>query len=106
MQLNEHSALERLAKLGLEDMPVMEYSPVKCSLDTDWFKKYASLRREFLASLTDSMDEIVFMNLPQNEFIDLVMGRSLPDNVSIRFKIPLLWGGELNVFMLDISTFF
>lgn len=97
MQLNEHSALERLAKLGLEDMPVMEYSPVKCSLDTDWFKKYASLRREFLASLTDSMDEIVFMNLPQHEFIDLVMGRSLPDNVSIRFKIPLLWGGELKI---------
>ena len=42
------------------------------------------------------------MNLPQNEFINLVMGHALPDNLSIRFKIPLLWGGQLtldNMFM-------
>lgn len=97
MQLNEHSALERLAALGMEDMPVMAYTPTHCSLDADWFKKYSALRREFLASLTDSMEEIAFMNLPQDEFINLVMGRSLPDNTSIRFRIPLLFGGELKV---------
>lgn len=97
MQLNEHSALERLATLGMEDMPVMAYTPTRCSLDADWFKKYSALRREFLASLTDSMEEIAFMNLPQDEFINLVMGRSLPDNTSIRFRIPLLFGGELKV---------
>lgn len=97
MQLNEHSALERLAALGMEDMPVVEYTPTKCSLDNDWFKKYSALRREFLASLTDSMEEIAFMNLPQNEFINLVMGHALPDNLSIRFRIPLLWGGALEI---------
>lgn len=102
MQLNEHSALERLKTLGLDDMPVMEYMPNRCVLDADWFKKYSALRREFLSSLTDSMEEIAFMNLPQNEFINLVMGHALPDNLSIRFKIPLLWGGQLtldNMFM-------
>ena len=97
MQLNEHSALERLTALGMEDMPVMAYTPTKCSLDNDWFKKYSNLRREFLASLTDSMEEIAFMNLPQNEVIDLVMGHSLPDNTSIRFKIPLIWGGKIEI---------
>ena len=97
MQLNEHSALERLATLGLDDMPVMEYTPTRCQLDADWFKKYAALRHEFLESLTDSMEEIAFMNLPQNEFIDLIMGHALPENISIRFKIPLLWGGALNI---------
>ena len=97
MQLNEHSALERLAALGLDDMPVMEYTPQRCSLDSNWFKKYSVLRREFLSSLTDCMEEIAFMSLPQNEFINLVMGPGLPDNVSIRFRIPLFWGGELKV---------
>ena len=97
MQLNEHSAMERLAALGLDDMPILAYTPKNCSLDSDWFKKYSALRREFLSSLSDSLEEIAFMNLPQNEFINLIMGQSLPDNLSIRFRIPLLWGGELSI---------
>ena len=96
MQLNEKSALERLATLGMDDMPVMAYTPKYCTLDSDWFKKYSALRREFLSSLTDSLEEIAFMNLAQNEFINLVMGRALPDNLSVRLRIPLLWGGELS----------
>ena len=97
MQLNQTSALQRLSNLGLDDMPVMEYTPKACRLDSDWFTKYTSLRREFLASLSDSMEELAFMNLPQDEFINLIMGRSLPDNLSIRFKIPLIWGGDLKI---------
>lgn len=97
MQLNEHSAIERLTSLGMDDMPVIEYSPKQCTLDADWFKKYSALRREFLSSLSDSMEEIAFMNLSQDEFINLIMGHALPENLSIRFRIPLLWGGELKV---------
>ena len=52
MQLNEHSALEKLASLGMDDMPVIAYSPQKCSLTQDWFKQYSALRREFLESLS------------------------------------------------------
>ena len=97
MQLNEHSALERLATLGIDDMPVMEYQPNRCTLDADWFKKYSALRREFLSSLSDSLEEIAFMNLPQDEFMGLIMGQSLPENLSIRMRVPLLWGGELKI---------
>jgi hypothetical protein len=97
MQLNEHSALERLAALNIDDMPVIAYTPTKCQLESDWFKKYSALRREFLSSLTDCMEEIAFMNLPQNEFINLVMGHALPDNLSIRLRIPLIFGGELKI---------
>ena len=97
MQLNEHSALERLATLGLDDMPVIEYQPNRCALDADWFKKYSALRREFLSSLSDSLEEIAFMNLPQDEFMGLIMGQSLPENLSIRMRVPLLWGGELKI---------
>jgi hypothetical protein len=97
MQLNEHSALERLASLGIDDMPVMEFTPKRCPLNPDWFKKYCELRREFLSSLSDSLEEIAFMNLSQNEFMGLIMGQSLPENLSIRFRVPLLWGGELKI---------
>ena len=97
MQLNEHLALERLAVLGLDDMPVMEYTPKQCVLESDWLKKYSALRREFLSSLGDSFEEIAFMNLPQDEFVGLITGQSLPENLSIRFKIPLLWGGKLDI---------
>lgn len=106
MQLNEHLALERLAILGLDDMPVMEYTKQNCNLEPDWFKKYSSLRREFLSSLSDSLEELAFMNLPQDEFIGLITGQSLPDNLSIRLKVPLLWGGKLEINnMFLCSTF-
>lgn len=96
MQLNEQRALERLAAFGMDDIPVMEYTPKRCALDADWFQKYAMLRRKFLSSLDDSLEEIAFMNLPQNEFIGLITGQLLPENLSIRFKIPLLLGGKLS----------
>ena len=88
MQLNEHRALERLATLGLDDIPVMEYAPKRCLLEPDWFKKYSVLRREFLSSLTDSFEEIAFMNLSPDEFMGLLSGQSIPQNISIRFRIP------------------
>lgn len=106
MQLTKNTALDRLSALGMDDMPVIEFTPKRCPLDPDWFKKYSVLRREFLSSLDDSLETIAFMNLSQNEFMNLIMGRSLPDNLSIRFRIPLLWGGELkleNMFLC--STF-
>lgn len=101
MQFNEQSALEKLASMGMDDLPVMKYTPVRCALAPDWFKKYSLLRRQFLSSLDDSFEEIAFMNLPQEEFMNLVMGNALPENLSVRFRIPLLWGGDL-----DISNMF
>ena len=97
MQLNSDSAMMKLASLGMDDMPVMEYSPTKCIIDKDWFNKYYALRREFLLSLTDSFEEIAFMNLPEDEFMNLIMGKALPENTSVRFRVPLIWGGKLEI---------
>lgn len=97
MQYTKNSAMERLAQLGMDDMPVMEYAPRRCILDSDWFKKYSILRREFLASLSDSVEEIAFMNLSQDEFVNLIMGKQMPENTSIRFRIPLVWGGKIEI---------
>ncbi|MBO7644908.1 MAG: hypothetical protein J6S57_01225, partial [Alphaproteobacteria bacterium] len=77
MQYNQNTATERLIQLGMDDMPVMEYSPKYCTLAPDWFKKYSILRREFLLSLSDSVEEIAFMNLSQDEFINLIMGKKI-----------------------------
>jgi hypothetical protein len=37
------------------------------------------------------------MNLPQEEFMNLIMGRSIPENMSFRLRIPLIWGGKLEI---------
>lgn len=97
MQLNRDSAMTKLAAMGMDDMPVIEYMPNRCMIDNDWFQKYSMLRREFLASLTDSFDEIAFMNLSQEEFMNLIMGKKMPENTSLRFRIPLIWGGKLSI---------
>jgi len=97
MQFNKDTALDKLSELGMEDMPVMEYQPTKCILNKDWFTQYTTLRKTFLSSLIDSIEDIVFMNLPQEEYINLVTGQSIPENLSIRFRIPLIWGGPLSI---------
>ena len=59
-----------------------------------------------MQSLSDSVEELAFMNLSQDEFMNLIMGRAVPKNMSIRMRIPLTWGGEItpdNMFMC--STF-
>lgn len=102
MQLTQQSAIDKLTAMGMDDLPVMEYTPQKCIIDNDWFKKYTVLRREFLSSLSDSIDQLVFLNLAQDEFINLLMGKAMPENLSLRFRIPLMWGGQLsldNMFM-------
>lgn len=106
MQYNQNSAMDRLAQLGMDDLPVIEYAPKRCIIENDWFKKYSMLRREFLASLSDSFEEIAFMNLSQDEFMNLVMGKQMPENTSVRFRIPLVWGGKLDISnMFMCSTF-
>ena len=90
MQLSENSAKDKLAAFGMDDMPVVEYTPKHCIIDKDWFNKYYALRRQFLLSLTDSFEEIAFMNLSQDEFMGLISGKITPENTSVRLRIPLI----------------
>lgn len=102
MQLKKSSAEKRMADLFMDDLPVMEFTPQAATVDADWFTKYKKLRVDFMRSLTDSAEDLAFLNLTQDEFIGLVMGRALPANLSIRFRVPLVWGGKLeldNMFM-------
>lgn len=102
MQFTKDSAEKRLSELNMKDMPVMEIRPVPAQVSPDWFAKYKKLCHEFSETLTDSIQELAFMNLKQDEFMSLIMGQKIPQNISIRFRIPLVWGGKLetdNLFM-------
>ncbi|MBO4745539.1 MAG: hypothetical protein J5613_00515 [Alphaproteobacteria bacterium] len=97
MQWNEATATKRLESLKMADLPVMPINPRTVSVSPDWFQKYKELCRTFVRSLSDSVQELALMNLSREEFMGLLTGREIPDNLSIRFRVPLIWGGELSI---------
>jgi hypothetical protein len=102
MHWTQAIAEKRLQDLKMPDMPIMSVVPDGVNVSPDWFQKYKTLCREFMRSLSDSVQELALMNLSRDEFMGLLMGREIPKNLSIRFRVPLIWGGKLetdNLFM-------
>ena len=102
MQLNASTAEKKISELGMKDLPLVEYTPHRINVCADWFAKYKQLCHEFMSGLSDCIEELALMNLPQDDFMELIMGNKIPENLSIRFRIPLVWGGDLiieNMFM-------
>lgn len=97
MQLNQSMAEKIISDLGMDDMPIIEITPNPTKLASDWFKQYKELCHRFTTSLTDSVQELAFMNLSQDEFMSLLMGHGIPSNMSFRFRIPLTWGGKMEI---------
>ncbi len=97
MKISETAAIARISELGMDDMPLVEYTPRATQLPPDWFHKYHELAHQFMETLTDCASELAFMNLSQNEFMALVTGRALPRNTSIRWRIPITIGGKLSI---------
>lgn len=97
MQWTQEIAEKRLTDMNMSDIPVSRISPKPTKVAPDWFPKYKELCHEFMRSLTDSVQELALMNLSRDEFIGLIMGREMPVNLSIRFRVPLVWGGKLAI---------
>ncbi len=97
MQLNAGTAEKIISDMGMSDMPLVEIQPTPTPVPPDWFTRYKALCREFMLSLTDSVETLAFMNLSQDEFMNIIMGRSLPQNISFRMRTPLTWGGKLEI---------
>lgn len=97
MKISETTAIARISELGMDDMPLMEYTPTPSKLPSDWFQQYRVLCHKFMETLSDCTTEIAFMNLSQNEFMALITGRTMPRNTSIRLRIPLTMGGKLSI---------
>lgn len=97
MQLTQTDAQRRLAELGMENMPIISVRPTPAMVPADWFARWKDLTRSFVASLTDSVQDLAFLNLSQDEFVAFMMGQRIPDNMSFRMRIPLVWGGKLEI---------
>lgn len=97
MHINASVAEKRLQELGIKDMPLIEFTPKLTAVTPDWFLKYKKLCKEFMMSLTDSVETLAIQGMPQDEFMNLIMGKKLPQNFSIRLRVPLVWGGKLEI---------
>ena len=97
MQWSQATAEKRLNDLKISDLPIVSVRPQITGVDRDWFQKYRTVCREFMRSLSDCVQELAIMNLTRDEFMNLLMGREMPANLSIRMRIPLIWGGKLEI---------
>ncbi len=97
MQITQTDAERRLAEMKIQNIPVMEIQQKLTPVRTDWYQQYKSLIPEFMRSLSDAISELAMMNLNRDEFMGLLMGRKIPDNLSIRFRVPLIFGGNLDI---------
>lgn len=102
MELSRASAEKIMKDMGMDDMPLVAMRPAPRQISPDWFAQYKTARKKFMQSLTDCIEELAFINLSQEEFMDLVTGRAIPKNMSVRMRTPMAWGGEIspdNMFM-------
>ncbi|MCL2538614.1 MAG: hypothetical protein FWF34_01435 [Alphaproteobacteria bacterium] len=95
--MTKTDAERRLADLMMDDVPVMEIPARMATVPSDWFERFKKVRREFMESLSDSIQELSFLNLSQETFMQLLMGRAIPENLSLRWRRPLEYGGELDI---------
>ena len=93
--MTKTDAERRLDELLLGDVNIVEVVARPVSVAPNWFPRLRKLRRELMQSLDDSIQELSFLDLSKDDFMDLLRGRALPENLSIRFRIPLEYGGEL-----------
>ena len=97
MEWTQSNAEKRLQELKIENMPIVAVRPTPVSVDSNWFQKYKQECHRFTRSLTDCVEELAMMKLTRQEFMDLLMGRDLPNNLSIRFRVPLIFGGKIDI---------
>ncbi|MDR1027627.1 MAG: hypothetical protein LBL46_04390 [Rickettsiales bacterium] len=105
---NIGDASRALAGFSMESMPLEVCAAVPKAYPADWFPKFREARRAFVAGLADAIPELALLNLSQEDFMDLMSGRRIPENLSIKWRRPILYGGEIapeNMFMLRTFPF-
>lgn len=97
MKWSAETAEKRIAALGMDDMPLVQHDITRIPVSPDWFANYKELCHKFMTTLTDSAQELVFMNFNQDDFMGILTGHHVPDNISFRFRVPLVLGGKLDI---------
>lgn len=103
MFVNRHEAEQFLAKRNMDDLILDVCGAVPVPLSADWFVRFRNARQAFMQSLDDSIPELALLNLSQDDFINLMTGRKIPENLTLKFRKPPLYGGEIaieNMFMM------
>ena len=100
---NRREAEERLAHYLMDDLPLESSPAAPAPIAADWFARFRAERKRFMETLDDAIQELAMFNLSREDFIGLLTGRALPENLTIRFRRPPLYGGAIsadNMFMM------
>lgn len=94
---SKSDAEKRLIALGLSDLPVTEVPAAPRPLPRDWFVQFRAARKKLLSVLLrQSQEEISMMNLDISEIMAMFRGEKIPLNISVKFKIPPVYGGPIS----------
>ena len=100
---NKRDAETRLAQLLMEDLRIDSCQAILKPLPSSWFSDFREERKKFLESLGSSIQELAMLNLSQRDFMNLLSGISIPENLCVKFRKPILYGGAIaaeNMFMM------
>ena len=79
MKMTKEFAEKRLSFLFMEDMPIIEHKIVITKLSSDWFSNYKKVRSNFLKKITNSLDELFWLNLSEKSIMDLLTKEKIPN---------------------------
>ncbi|MDR0319156.1 MAG: hypothetical protein LBH81_00230 [Rickettsiales bacterium] len=90
-------AERKLTEMGLGDLPVAEVRAIPRPLPAGWFAAYRDARRELLTrTVQNNKDELFMMDIPVEFIMAMLRGERIPLNVSVKFKIPPIYGGSIS----------
>jgi hypothetical protein len=101
----KRDAEARLAGLFIDDLPLESCPAAPVPFPADWFPRFRRARAAFLESLGDSISELALLNLAKNDFMGLLTAQRIPENLCVKFRRPMLYGGEIapeNMFLTPL----
>lgn len=99
----KQDAEKRLSGFLMDDLPIVSVAARPVPIAPDWFQKFRIERKNFLMSLGDSVSELALLNLSQDDFMGLLTASRIPENLCVKFRRPILYGGEIsadNMFLM------
>ncbi|MDR2685881.1 MAG: hypothetical protein LBB23_03875 [Rickettsiales bacterium] len=95
--INIAEASRRLAALGISDLALGEVAAQPQPLPRDWFAAFRAARRELLTNrIKKNQEELFMIGLNPAEITDIYKGIRIPVGVSVKFRIPPIYGGEIS----------
>ncbi|MDR3208591.1 MAG: hypothetical protein LBT45_01960 [Rickettsiales bacterium] len=95
----------RLAQFLMDDLPLEACPAVPAPLPGDWFARFRAARMDFMGSLSESVQELALLNLSREDFMSLLSGQRIPENLTVKFRRPILYGGSIhpeNMFLMPL----